>query len=143
MKRLAYLFATLSVAALVMFVPTAGAQSQDEGVTAVPVQNEVSVSIQDFFFDPADAAVDSGTTVMWINEGNEPHTVTADDGSFDSGVLNPGDSFMVTFLGSGTMTYHCEIHPGTMMGSITVGEGSGGGTATSDQYAGGDTSSGY
>jgi hypothetical protein len=82
-------------------------------------------------------------THRWINEGNEPHIVTADYGSFDSGVLNPGDYAMVTFLGSGTMTYHCEIHPDTMMGSVTVGEGNGEGTASSEQYSAGDTGSGY
>jgi len=66
---------------------------------------------------------------MWTNEGDEPHTVTADDGQFDSGTLNPGESFMVTFEGSGTLSYYCEIHP-SMVGSITVipaGEGSTGG----------------
>ena len=117
MRRLSCL-ATLAVMALLMLMPAA--RAQDQGVTAVPVQNVVSVSIEDFYFEPADAAVEPGTTVMWINEGQAPHTVTADDGSFDSEVLNPGDTFMVTFLGSGTLTYHCEIHP-FMTGSVTVG----------------------
>ncbi len=130
-RRLSYLGA-LSAVALLLLVPTAGAQ-QDQGVQAVPVQNVVSVPIQDFFFDPADATVEAGTSVVWFNQGQEPHTVTADDGSFDSGVLNPGDSFMVTFLGSGTLTYHCEIHP-SMVGSVTVGEAAGGGeTAPAEQ----------
>ena len=138
-RRLSYL-GMLSVVALLLLVPTAGAQ-QDQGVQAVPVQNVVSVSIQDFFFDPADAAVEPGTSIVWVNQGQEPHTVTADDGSFDSGVLNPGDSFMVTFLGSGTLTYHCEIHP-SMVGSVTVGAAGGGGEATpvDQQFSGEDTS---
>ena len=55
--------------------------------------------------------------------------MTADDGSFNSGPLNPGDYFMVTFLGSGMLTYHCEIHP-SMTGSITVSEDSEGNVAT-------------
>jgi plastocyanin len=126
MKRLSYLV-TLSVIALLLLVPAAGAQ-QDQGVVAVPVQAAWSVSIQDYFFDPADAAVDPGSTITWTNRGDDPHTVTADDGSFDSGVLNPGDSFTVTFSGSGTLTYHCEIHP-SMVGSVTIGE-SGGGAVT-------------
>lgn len=99
------------LAALPMLAPAAGAQDQ----------NVVTVPIRDFFFDPADITVASGTTVMWVNEGSRQHTVTSDDGQFDSEALMPGDSFMVTFTGSGTLTYHCEIHPETMVGSVTVG----------------------
>ena len=122
MKRL-LLLAALSVLALVVFVPTAVAQGA--GVEAVPVQDARSVGIGDNFFDPPDAAVEPGTTITWTNNGAVPHTVTADDGSFDSGVLNPGDSYTVAFDGQGTVTYHCTIHP-EMRGSVTVG---GGGTA--------------
>ena len=126
MRRLTYLVPLSAIALLMLVPPTAGAQSQD--VVAVPIQDTVTVSIQDFFFDPAQISVAPGTTVQWVNEGAAPHTVTADDGSFDSETLNPGDSFMVTFSGSGTLTYHCEIHP-SMTGSVTVSENGGGGVA--------------
>ena len=66
-----------------------------------------------------DAAIASGDKITWINEDEEPHTVTAYDGSFDSGVLNPGDTYTVTFLGEGTVEYYCTIHP-RMVGSVTV-----------------------
>jgi plastocyanin len=121
MKRL-LLLAALSVLALVVFVPPAVAQ--DAGVEAVPVQDARSVGIGDNFFDPPDAAVEPGTTITWTNNGARPHTVTADDGSFDSGVLNPGDSYTVAFDGQGTVRYHCTIHP-QMRGSVIVGGGSG------------------
>ena len=109
MKRMSCLIATLSIVSLLMFVPAAGAQQEGQGV--------VPVSIQDGYFDPADIAVPSGTTVMWTNEGYEPHTVTSDDGLFDSGVLYPGDTYWVTLYGQGTTTYHCSP---AMPGSITV-----------------------
>jgi plastocyanin len=109
---------------LAIFVPSAGAQDQMQD------QNVVTVSIQDFFFDPAQITVEPGMTVMWVNEGSHPHTVTSDDGQFDSEALMPGDSFMVTFSGSGTLTYHCEIHP-SMVGSVAIAE-SGGGAAPTD-----------
>ncbi len=108
MKRLACLVATISIVSLLMFVPTAGAQ-QDVGV--------VPVSIQDGYFDPAHITVPSGTTVQWTNDGYEPHTVTSDEGLFDSGVLYPGDTYWVTFYGQGTTTYHCSP---AMEGTITV-----------------------
>jgi len=79
------------------------------------------VSIEDFYFEPADAAIQAGDTVTWTNEGARPHTVSADDGSFDSGTLQPGQSFSWTFEESGTVTYHCDIHP-SMRGSVSVGQ---------------------
>ncbi len=84
------------------------------------------MSVQDFYFSPAQLTVDSGTTVTWVNQGNAPHTVTADDGSFDSGTLQPGQTFSQTFRSPGTVAYHCNIHR-QMAGSVTV---SGGGSTT-------------
>src|SRR5919112_2421683 len=140
MKRL-LLLVVLSVIALLMFVPTATAQ--DAGVQTVPIQNAWSVNIGDNFFDPPQAAVEPGSTITWTNSGDEPHTVTADDGSFDSGMLNPGDSYTVAFDGQGTVTYHCAIHP-EMRGSVTVGVGGGGGggTAPAEQPSSEDMSEG-
>jgi plastocyanin len=108
--------------------------SQDQSVQPVPIQDVASVSIGDNFFDVADIAIEPGTTVYWSNDGQVPHTVTADDGSFDSGQLNPGDSYIVTFLGSGRLSYYCQLHP-EMVGSVTVGGGSGGGEAAPDGEA--------
>ena len=139
MKRL-LLLVVLSVIALLMFVPPATAQ--DAGVESVPIQNAWSVNIGDNFFDPPQSAVEPGSTITWTNNGDEPHTVTADDGSFDSGMLNPGDSYTVAFDGQGTVTYHCAIHP-EMRGSVTVGGGGGGGGGVpAEQPASGDMSGG-
>jgi plastocyanin len=77
----------------------------------------VAVSIRDNYFDPADIVVAPGTSVEWVNEGASLHSVVADNGLFDSGLLYPGDSYSVTFDGKGTVTYQCS--PG-MTGSVTV-----------------------
>ena len=143
MKRLSYL-ATFAIFALLL-VPAAWAQTQgqegqdqgqgqDQGVVAVPVPEARSIDIRDNRFEPADSTVAPGTTLMWINYGQAQHTVTADDGQFDSGVLDPGDIFVVTVEGSGKLTYHCELHP-EMKGSVTVGEGVDGGEATTTEEA--------
>jgi hypothetical protein len=47
--------------------------------------------------------------------------VTADDGSFDSGVLKPGEFFDFRFDALGKWTYHSELDPG-MTGSVIVGQ---------------------
>lgn len=109
-KRLACFSTVLCLLVLLTFVTVAGAQSEAPA-------DEVVVSIRDNYFDPADIVVAPGTTVWWVNEGENPHNVTADNGLFDSGTLYPGDSFWVTFEGQGTITYHCSPN---MPGSVTV-----------------------
>jgi plastocyanin len=47
------------------------------------------------------------------------HNITADDDSFASGVLSPGQSFEATFTAAGTYHYHCSIHP-AMKGTVIV-----------------------
>jgi LPXTG-motif cell wall-anchored protein len=118
LKRILYL-AILSMAAMLISAP------------AVSAQDEMTVSIQDFFFDPDQLSVAPGTTVTWVNEGQAPHTTTADDGTWDSGTLQPGEDFSFTFDQPGTYTYHCSIHP-EMTASVKV---SGGGEATSSASA--------
>ena len=72
-------------------------------------------------FNPATVTVVIGvnSTVEWVNDDIAPHTVTADDGSFSSGNLNPGDTFSFTFTKPGTYMYHCSYHP-WMMATVVV-----------------------
>jgi plastocyanin len=77
-----------------------------------------SIEIKTMAF-PASTPVAKGDTVEWIDKMSMAHTVTADDGSFDSGELDPGKSFSHTFDATGTVPYHCDIHP-RMKGSVVV-----------------------
>jgi len=81
----------------------------------------VTVNIQPWGFYRAHMPVEPKTTVKWINMDTKPQTVTADDGSFDSGVLQRGQSFSFKFDELGTWTYHSETTP-TMTGSVIVRE---------------------
>ena len=122
MKRLLYL-AILSMAAMLISAPAASAQ------------DEMTVSIQDFFFDPDQLTVAPGTTVTWVNKGQAPHTVTSTDGKeLDSATLQPGDTYSFTFKDDDageTYAYQCTIHP-QMTASVNV---SGGGGTTSSASA--------
>ena len=82
-------------------------------------RNDGAVAISGFAFDPVDLTVDAGTEITWTNDDPAPHTVTAEDGSFDSGTLEPGQTFRATIDGAGPVTYVCQIHP-EMRGTITV-----------------------
>ena len=122
MIRPSYL-AVISIVALLLLVPTAVAQQQQQQGEEEITQDEeedVVVSIRDDSFDPVDAIVAPGTTVWWVNEGENKHRVTADNGLFDTGVVKPGEYYRVTFDGQGTVTYHGS--PEEMTGSVTVGE---------------------
>ena len=71
----------------------------------------VEIIIEDPGFDPATLCVPPGTTVRWTNEGSVAHTVTSSDGLFDSGPLDPGESFDYYFDELGVFSYFCSIHP--------------------------------
>jgi plastocyanin len=68
-------------------------------------------------FQPAELVVDRGATVRFDNKDVAPHTVTAKDGSTDSGVLNPGQTFELTV--EEPFEYVCTIHP-SMRASIEL-----------------------
>jgi plastocyanin len=83
------------------------------------VQSDPTVMIVDFAFQPNTVSIKAGDTVVWTNQGPSQHTVTADNGSFDSSVLSPGQTFSHQFTALGTYSYHCAIHP-FMHGQIQV-----------------------
>jgi hypothetical protein len=77
------------------------------------------VTIVSRAYQPPALTIEAGQTVTWTNRGFTPHTVTALAGEFDSGRLNAGESFKVTFSTPGTFAYMCTIHP-SMKGNVTV-----------------------
>jgi LPXTG-motif cell wall-anchored protein len=85
-----------------------------------------NVSAKDFQFDPKETTISVGDTISWKNDGAAPHTITADDSSFDSGNMDVGATFSHTFDKAGTFAYFCKYHGakgGTgMSGTITVAE---------------------
>jgi plastocyanin len=90
------------------------------GLTAASsVATQTGVSIVYRAYQPSTTVINVGETVTWHNMSLMQHTVTAIDGSFNSGVLNGGTSFSVTFTTPGTFLYMCTIHP-TMKGTVIV-----------------------
>jgi plastocyanin len=77
------------------------------------------VYVQFQAFGPNQLDVLPGETVEWSNVSDRRHTVTADDGSFDSGDLFGGDKFSREFDLAGTFPYHCTVHAG-MTGEVDV-----------------------
>ncbi|MFA5129997.1 MAG: plastocyanin/azurin family copper-binding protein [Patescibacteria group bacterium] len=79
------------------------------------------VNISNMAFSPAIVGIKKGTVVKWSNDDSVVHTVTEDNGAFNSPALNPTDGFTFTFSEVGTYNYHCSIHP-SMKGTVKVTE---------------------
>ncbi|TLX94538.1 MAG: hypothetical protein E6K96_08335 [Thaumarchaeota archaeon] len=58
-------------------------------------------------------------TVTWTNNDTSPHTASSMSGAFNSGNLNPGQSYTFTFTAPGTYVYYCAYH-GFMHGMVIV-----------------------
>ena len=76
----------------------------------VPVNYTTKITIERNAFTPADVTVMQSGSILWVNGDNQVHTVTADNGSFDSGDIAAGGSFGYTFNIIGPHTYHCKYH---------------------------------
>lgn len=88
----------------------ATAAASAAAASKAPSGGSTPATIVDFGFQPSPITVNVGTTVTWTNTGSASHTVTADDGSFDSGTLSSGSTFSQPFTKAGTYAYHCKIH---------------------------------
>jgi plastocyanin len=87
---------------------------------AAPVAHaQVPVDMQFHTFAPSSLDVLPGETVEWTNISERRHTVTADDESFDSGEVEGGGRFAMTFPDTGVYEYHCRLHSG-MVGEVDV-----------------------
>lgn len=93
--------------------PSTAAAPEDPGA---PV---VRASIRGMAYAPARIEVAAGTTVEWTNEDPLAHTVTAPDGSFDSGLVAPGGRWRHTFHEPGEYPFACTPHP-FMNGRVVV-----------------------
>lgn len=110
------LLAIAAVAVALHFPVFAAAQSAPGSVEGY------KVVIKQMRFQPAQMTVNVGAVVEWQNEDIFSHTVTADNGSFDSGLIAPGHSWKMKVQHAGTFRYHCRPHP-NMTASLTISTG--------------------
>jgi plastocyanin len=77
------------------------------------------VFINNYAFQPTNITIHPGDKVVWINKDDVDHTVSALNGSFDSGALDAGARFQFIFRKMGNISYRCSVHP-EMKGSVKV-----------------------
>jgi plastocyanin len=77
------------------------------------------VKIDNFSFGPQTITVPVGSTVIWTNRDDIPHTSVSTEDVFKSKVLDTDEKFSYTFTKAGTYPYYCTIHP-KMTGQVVV-----------------------
>ena len=91
---------------------TASGGAAPAGTTAITIKN--------FAFSPSTVTVAPGASVTVTNKDQVAHTITAVDGKFDTGDIQPGASKTFTAPNTaGSYPYICSIHQ-YMMGTLTV-----------------------
>jgi plastocyanin len=100
-----------TIAALAIFGLAFTAISVSSHTPARAADAGKSIDIKDFQYAPADLAVKVGDTVTITNQDDAPHTVTANDGTFDVNVPAHG-SATLTVPKAGSHPYACTYHPG-------------------------------
>jgi len=104
---------TVMIAMLLLAgTPSVAANDQPAGASA-------DVKIDNFSFGPQTLTVSVGTTVVWTNRDDIPHTVVSTDGVFKSKVRDTDEKFSYTFTKAGTYPYFCSVHP-KMTGKVVV-----------------------
>ena len=78
-----------------------------------------AVHIKNDAFEPHTLTISAGQTVTFTNDDDDAHTVTANDGSFDSKGLDTNGVWRHAFTKPGTYPYFCQLHP-FMKGTIVV-----------------------
>ena len=119
----------IGISAVVLALSAAVTAAQGEPAATVRMT-------QDMTFEPAAVTVQAGSTVLWENTSGMPHTVTADPAQarnpqhvelpegaepFDSGLIQPGETYSQTFTVPGRYTYFCIPHESAgMVGTVVV-----------------------
>ncbi len=111
--------ATPSSSTIPSAMPSNSANPTNSPAGSTQTSAKNAVQIANYSFSPASLTVKVGDSVTWTNGDSLGHSATADDGSFDTGVLSSGQSGSTTFSKAGTYTYHCSVHP-SMKGTIVV-----------------------
>jgi len=117
LKRLIWTAIVIAFALMAVTGPYKMVRQRPGAVGAAEISSTPIVSMAGLAFAPGDLTVANGAEVLFDNNDVAPHTVTSDDGSIDSGTLNPGKAF--SLLVNGPVEYHCEIHP-SMTGKILI-----------------------
>ena len=107
MTRIARTFLAASIAVALSAAILASPASSNQRADAAH-----AVLIEGFVYNPEALPVRVGDTVTWTNRDIVPHTVTAEDGSWDSGEIGAGETWTMIITDDFAGSYFCVYHPG-------------------------------
>ena len=107
----------LLVCAIAVVAVAAGACGSS-GKTSTSAGGAASLTIRNFAFTPSPLTVRAGSVEV-ANADSTPHTVTADDKSFDTSQIGAGGKASIQLSKAGTYNFHCDIHQ-YMKGTVIV-----------------------
>jgi plastocyanin len=110
MKKFAFI-------ALLGSLTMAGCATNAPATVANAPVNTTKVSIKNYTYNPPSIMIKAGDTVTWTNNDTVAHTVTST--GFDSGNLDPGQTYRHQFNAPGEYRYGCTYHR-DMIGAVTV-----------------------
>ena len=117
------LLVLIAVAALAIGLAACGSSSKKSNSSSNSGSNSSAsapdtITAQDFSL--TSISVKAGATVTVKNDGPSTHTVTADNGEFNTGDVSPGSTKTFTApTKPGVYKFHCSIHA-SMTGTLTV-----------------------
>ena len=85
----------------------AGVNNATQEASAKPLT--VTITLSNNQFEPKELTIEPGALVVWKDVAG-PHTIRADDGSFESPILTAGQEFSRKFESEGRYPYHCTLH---------------------------------
>lgn len=91
-----------------------------EAVTEdAPAEPAFRAEMRRYLFGPRAIEIRTGETVEWTNRDDVAHTVNAEDGTWRSGAVAPGEGWRATFDQPGQYVFYCGPHP-YMRGVVVV-----------------------
>ena len=75
-------------------------------ITDIDLSPDATITVDESGYDPATSKGDAGTVFRLVNEGDQPHSFTADDHAFDTGRLLPGEETTLVLAEPGTYPFH-------------------------------------
>src|SRR6185437_12187967 len=88
-----------------------GDKTNTGSTTTITIPQGAAAQQVKVYYQPNTAQLSVGSKITWINKDTAPHTATAINGSFDTSLINAGSSGSAIIKGTGTIQYHCTIHP--------------------------------
>lgn len=112
---------TISLRTVAIVVAVLVLSSLTSAVVANSEPTEHQVEIRNLTYTPSVLNVSPGDTIIWTNYDFVPHTVTADDESWDSGLIEANGKWQIVVTKDMYESYFCRFHP-NMKAGVEVGK---------------------